>query len=82
MDQHPALQEQIRWYVRHGYRVVNQTATTAQLVKPKRFSFLWAILWLLMFGVGLLVYLLYYAAKKDTVVYLEVVNGKVKATKG
>lgn len=59
-------------YIKRGYRVASRTETTAQLVKPKKFSFLWAVLWTLAFGVGLVFYLFYYAAKRDKVVYLEV----------
>jgi capsule polysaccharide export protein KpsE/RkpR len=33
-----------------------------QLVKPKKFSFIWALVWFLLFGIGLIVYLLYYGA--------------------
>lgn len=64
------LQQQIDWYVGQGYRVMSQTETSAQLVKPKQFSFVWAFLWFLLLGVGLIVYLLYYASKKDQTVYL------------
>ncbi len=56
--------------------------SVAQLVKPKKFSFLWAILWFLLFGVGLVVYLLYYAGKKDQTVYLEInERGRIKRMK-
>ena len=54
------LQREIAKYMRKGFRVVSQTDTTAQLMKPKSFSFLWAFLWFLLFGFGLIVYLLYY----------------------
>jgi len=70
------LEEQIGQLVRQGYRVISRTQTTAQLVKPKEFSLLWALLWLLVtlcvFGLGILVYLFYYLAQKDKTVYLEV----------
>jgi len=66
------LQREISRYLKRGFRVVSQTETTAQLVKPKSFSFLWAFLWLLMLGVGLIVYLIYYWSKRDETVYLEV----------
>src|SRR6185437_8101191 len=71
-----ALQAEIDRYVRQGYRVVSQTDTAAQLVKPKTFSFFWAV-------VGFLVlYVLYYLSKHDRVVYLTVdATGKVSATK-
>lgn len=58
------LQVQIDWYVKQGYRVVSQTDTAAQLVKPKVFSFVWFVLMLGVF------YLPYYLAKRDKQVYL------------
>ena len=82
VDIHPALSKEIQKYVRKGYRVVYQTATTAQLVKPKGFSCFWALAWLFIFGVGLLVYIFYYLAKKDKILYLSVEGDKVRATKG
>ena len=41
-----------------GFFVRQRTATTAQLVRPKRFGFVWALLWFLVFGVGIIVYLI------------------------
>ena len=62
-----------------GYRVESRTPTTAQLVRPKKVSFLWALLWFLLFGIGILVYVAYYLAKSDQTVYLEVDDeGKVR----
>ena len=76
-----ALDEEVATYAREGFSLRQRTATTAQLVKPKRFSFLWALVWFLMLGVGLVVYLLYYAAKRDEGRYVEVDEyGAVKAT--
>lgn len=66
------LNAEIRRYVSNGYRVQSATSTTAQLVKPKKFSFFWALVWFLIFGVGILVYFAYYLAKKDRTVYVEV----------
>lgn len=65
-----ALDAKISQFVRKGYIVQSQSETSAQLVKPKKFSFLWALVWFCFFGVGLLVYLLYYAAKRDPSVYI------------
>lgn len=77
------LQQQIAQYTRRGFRIVSQTDTTAQLLKPKKFSFLWALLWFLVFGVGLLVYLIWYWSRKDETAFLEVLStGRVKTTKG
>lgn len=66
------LEREVAAYSRRGYRVIAQTDTTAQLVKPKQFSFLWATVWFLMFGIGLLVYLFYYWSKQEEIVYLVV----------
>ena len=75
------MQAHIDWHIRQGYRVASQTATSAQLVKPKVFSFVWAFFWFLGFGVGILVYLLYYLSKRDKAVYLSVAaNGVVTRT--
>lgn len=67
-----ALQQAIGEYLAQGYRVLSQTDTTAQLVKPKQFGTLWFILWLLT-GVLWIVYLVYYlAVKREGRVYLQV----------
>jgi len=66
------LQREIAGYVKRGFVVQSQTDTTAQLIKRKKFSFLWALLWFLLAGVGLVVYLIWYAAKRDQSVYLSV----------
>ena len=77
------LEGAIAKYVTVGYRVVSSTDTTAQMVRPKKFSFLWATLWSLVFGVGLLVYVFYYTSKKEDTLYLSVdERGRVKATRG
>ena len=70
-----SLQEHINWYVGQGYLVQSQTETAAQLVKKKAFSFMWAFLWFLFFGIGLLIYIFYYMTKRDKLVYLTVVTG-------
>jgi hypothetical protein len=76
------LEEEITQYMSDGFFVRQRTATTAQLVRPKRFSFVWALLWFLVFGVGIIVYLIYYAAKQDEGRYVEVDEyGAIKATR-
>ena len=73
------LQEHIGWYVRQGYRVVSQTETSAQLVRPKQFSIMWFLLGLLAVGVGAVLYIIYYMMKRDATVYLTVQpDGTVK----
>ena len=66
------LSREIAKYSKRGYRIVDQTDTTAQLMKPKSFSCLWATLWFFVLGIGLLIYIFYYMSKKDEIVYLEV----------
>ncbi len=76
------LDEEIATYMRDGFFVRQRTAAAAQLTKPKVFSFVWALLWFLAFGVGIIVYLIYYAAKQDEGRYVEVDEyGTVKATR-
>ena len=66
------LDRTIGGYSRHGYRVVSRADTAAQLIQPKKFSFWWALFWFLFFGIGILVYIFYYMAKRDKMVYLEI----------
>lgn len=79
---HPALATEIQKYIRQGYRVVNQTNTTAQLVRPKQFSCLIATLSAFLVGIGLIFYLFWYASKKDDTVYLQVIDDKIRVTRG
>jgi hypothetical protein len=74
------LDAEVMKYARRGYEVRSRTQTTAQLVKPKKFSFIWALVWFLLFGIGLIVYLLYYWGKRDQTIYLEVdERGKIRS---
>lgn len=63
--------EIMRW-VANGYRLQARTATTAQLIRPKTFSVALAILGLLFLVIGLIAYLLWYAAQADESLYLMV----------
>ena len=78
-----ALQQRISQYVRRQYRVVSQTDYTAQLVKPKRFSFIWAVIWLLLAVFPFLLYVGYHVfLKRESQVYLTVDDqGRVHETK-
>lgn len=72
----------IRSYTIKGYRVLDRTETTAQLIRDKKFSGLFALLWFLFFGIGIIIYLIYYAAKRDTILWLEVDHqGHIHTTK-
>ena len=66
------LQNAIAGYLRSGFHVVSQTEFTAQLLKPKKFGcFLFVILFILAV-LPAIIYVAYYASKKDETVYLEV----------
>jgi hypothetical protein len=65
-EQRAVLQREIHRFIQQGYRVVSQTDTTAQLVKPKRFSLLWFFLLLGLF------YIPFYLFARDKTVYLTV----------
>jgi hypothetical protein len=69
VEQRP-LRFQVEHYVGAGWRVVGQTPDGVQLVKPKKFSLVFALLWFCLGGVGLIVYLLYYASKRDRQLFL------------
>lgn len=68
------LADQIERFASDGWRVLHQTPTTAQLTRPKRLSVVAALFWLLLCGVGLLVYLLIYADRRDPIVRLTVAS--------
>jgi hypothetical protein len=79
--QSAALDDEIRAYVELGYRLTTRAERSAHLVRPKVFSFGWALFWLLLLGIGLPFYLMYYLAKRDALAMLEVAdNGDVLAT--
>jgi uncharacterized membrane protein len=81
-DQQQLLQHEIAKAVRDGWQVTTQTTTTATLARKKKFSWIWFILWLLLALVGGLVYLIYYATKKDDSMMIQVgPTGKVTRTK-
>lgn len=67
------LGREIATYVKRGFFVQSQTDTTAQLVKAKRFSFLWALFWLVLgIGIGLILYIFWHISRRDQSVYLTV----------
>ena len=66
------LQKAVNNYTRMGYRVTSQTSDTAQLIKPKKFSCLLAVILLLLIILPLIIYIFMYMAQKDETVYLRV----------
>ena len=80
-DRRDILETEVTKYVKQGYRVTSRTDTTAQLVKPKKFSKLWAILWFCLLIFPFVIYILLYMAKKDKTIYLEIDKlGRIKRT--
>ena len=76
------LDREIARYIQEGFRVLSRTDTTAQLVKPKTFSLVWFLIWMLLL-IGWLFYVAYYLAKRDETIYLEVTpGGRVRRTLG
>ena len=47
-------------YSTAGFRVMSQTDVNAQLMRTKEFNFIAAVLWFLLFGIGLLIYVFFY----------------------
>ncbi len=75
------LQNAISGYIELGYELMNQTDTSAQLKKPKKFSWLMFLLtiWI---AVGIIYVVYYVAFKKDEVVYMQVdSSGKLTVMK-
>lgn len=52
-------------YMKEGFIVNLRTDNQLQLIRKKQFSFLWALFWFLIFGIGILIYIFYFISKKD-----------------
>jgi hypothetical protein len=61
------LQQDINIWLQRGFYVIHKDDFSATLRKPKEFSFVFALFWFLFFGIGLIIYILYYISKKDTI---------------
>lgn len=71
------LNEYVQEFAARGYVAVSRTEDSAQLVRKKRFSVGWCLAWFLLFGVGVVAYLVYYLGKRDDIANLNVVGGRV-----
>ena len=71
----PDLRSAVDSYLRQGFLVAQLSSTSARVVKPKRFNVLAAVLWLLFFGGGLFIYLIYHASSRDEVVDIRATPG-------
>lgn len=72
------LDQAISNYVASGWILMSRNDNFAQLRKPKRFNWFWFLWWLFfsMFALALpvILYLIYYAVKKDEMVTLSIGN--------
>lgn len=66
------LQAQITYLTLHKYILIFQNEKTAQLVRRKKFSFLIAFIGVLLWFIGFIVYLIWYLAKEDDTIYLDI----------
>jgi flagellar basal body-associated protein FliL len=70
------LETAIVYYQSKGFILNGKTERTAQLTKPKKFSWVWFTIWLLIsivaFALPIFIYLIYYWAKKDEVITLSI----------
>jgi|GEM_PF-3254381 hypothetical protein len=72
INKHPKdLKAQIKELVERGYSVTVQDSTTAQLVYKKHFSCLLATISFFFLGIGFFIYLFYYLAQRDSIIYLD-----------
>jgi ABC-type Fe3+ transport system permease subunit len=82
-DPEAILQTEINRYLQVGYQVTSQTSRSAELVKPKKFNIILAIICFTLAILPLVIYLLYYAFKWDDRVQLTVdEEGHVTRTRG
>jgi magnesium-transporting ATPase (P-type) len=74
--QEKILENAVLQYQAKGWILLSKTSRTAQLSKPKQFSWGWFIFWLIiglfLILLPLIIYLIYYWAKKNELVTLEV----------
>ena len=76
------LQREVQKYIKDGWRVQSSTPTTAQLVKPKRFSFLFFVILLILMVLPAILYVVWFAVKRDEAVYLSIDEyGKITKNK-
>jgi hypothetical protein len=75
-EQGKILEDAVARYQQRGWILISNTGRTAQLTKPKKFNWVWFLIWLVVgiFAVALpvIIYLIYYAVKKDETVTLSV----------
>jgi len=72
------LEQSILNYTNAGWVLVSRTDRMAQFKKPKKFNWFWFLWWLLIgmiaFALPVILYLIYYAVKKDETITLSISN--------
>jgi len=76
-EAHTTLQNTIGDHASRGFTISSQTETTAQMVRSKEFNLVPALVWFLLFGIGVLVYVFYYTSKSDEAIFIRVQGGEV-----
>lgn len=75
-EQGKVLENAVARYQQQGWILISNTSRTAQLRKPKKFSWVWFFIWLVVgivaIALPVIIYLIYYAVKKDETVTLSV----------
>lgn len=77
-DAEELLEDEIDYYLSRGYSVAAETSTSASLVKPKRFG---CLIFVLLFLLGIfpaVIYVAWYASRRDQTVYLRIEDGRVR----
>lgn len=77
------LEEAIENYTNQGWVLVSRTQRMAQLKKPKQFNwiafFFWLIVSAMTFGLPIILYIIYYAVKKEPIVTVTLTaDGNIK----
>lgn len=80
MTEASPLQAEIGRRTADGWEIVSREANEVQMRRPKQFSMLSAFIGSLLFGVGLVVYLAWYWAKRDEYVSLLVEGDELSVT--
>lgn len=65
-----SINEAAAYYLSKGYRMITQTESSIQMVKPKKFSWFWGIVLFLLGIFPFIIYLIIYLSKDEEAVNL------------
>ena len=66
------LDKLVVYWNKRGFQVISQTETSAQLIKPKKFSLIIAIVLFVLAVFPFVIYLLWFLSKKDDKIFIQV----------